>query len=320
MNQKQKTYSNKTELALSALMFFSPLIQNLIKKNNINIEESEKNFLNWYIKLWYFNIILLGISIFFQIIYYTSNNKLFQSLWIILSIVLWISLVIWSVYAILNKEILWKNNEKDFNYKDEKLLDNILYYIPVYNVYKRYNEHKFENPNILLKESLLLRTVFTVFLLIFPWENLIIILILIVALRIISIANWLYWWEKFNIIINKIFKKNPEEIWGYILGVITTLFNWKKITENISNIKQKFELIPKIDYKQILSQYLILLILLWFLFYLWVSNNNINLIFAALLITWRYGVMIIKRKHVPNIPILKEFVNLFFKNKNEKKI
>jgi len=320
MNKKQKTYSNKTELALSALMFFSPLIQNLIKKNNINIEESEKNFLNWYIKLWYFNIILLGISVFFQIIYYTSNNKLFQSLWIILSIVLWISLVIWSVYAILNKEILWKNNEKDFNYKDEKLLDNILYYIPVYNVYKRYNEHKFENPNILLKESLLLRTVFTVFLLIFPWENLIIILILIVALRIISIANWLYWWEKFNIIINKIFKKNPEEIWGYILGVSTTLFNWKKITENISNIKQKFELIPKIDYKQILSQYLILLILLWFLFYLWVSNNNINLIFAALLITWRYGVMIIKRKHVPNIPILKEFVNLFFKNKNEKKI
>ncbi|MCK9466879.1 MAG: hypothetical protein M0P94_00980 [Candidatus Absconditabacterales bacterium] len=320
MNKKQKTYSNKTELALSALMFFSPLIQNLIKKNNINIEESEKNFLNGYIKLGYFNIILLGISVFFQIIYYTSNNKLFQSLGIILSIVLGISLVIGSVYAILNKEILGKNNEKDFNYKDEKLLDNILYYIPVYNVYKRYNEHKFENPNILLKESLLLRTVFTVFLLIFPGENLIIILILIVALRIISIANGLYGGEKFNIIINKIFKKNPEEIWGYILGVSTTLFNGKKITENISNIKQKFELIPKIDYKQILSQYLILLILLGFLFYLGVSNNNINLIFAALLITGRYGVMIIKRKHVPNIPILKEFVNLFFKNKNEKKI
>jgi|GEM_PF-1415416 hypothetical protein len=78
MNQKQNTYSNKTELALSALMFFSPLIQNLTKKNDIN--KSEQNFLKGYIKLGYFNIILLGMTIFFQIIYYTSNNSLFQNL------------------------------------------------------------------------------------------------------------------------------------------------------------------------------------------------------------------------------------------------
>ena len=45
MNQKQNTYSNKTELALSALMFFSPLIKNLTKKKDIN--KSEQNFLKW---------------------------------------------------------------------------------------------------------------------------------------------------------------------------------------------------------------------------------------------------------------------------------
>ena len=44
MDQKHKSYSNKTELALSALMFFAPLIQNLMKKNNI--EKSDQNFLN----------------------------------------------------------------------------------------------------------------------------------------------------------------------------------------------------------------------------------------------------------------------------------
>lgn len=314
MNQKQNTYSNKTELALSALMFFSPLIQNLTKKNDIN--KSEQNFLKGYIKLGYFNIILLGMTIFFQIIYYTSNNSLFQNLWFVISIVLWISLTVWSICAILNKEIFWNNNKTNLIHSKDALLDNILCYIPIYNIYKRYDEHKFENPNILLKESLLLWTIFSILLLIFPWESLIIMIILIVVLRIISVSNGVYWWEKFENTINKIFKKNPEEIWGYFLGIIKTLFNWKKIKENISNIKQTFELIPKIDYKQILWQYLILLIILLFSFYLWIKNDNINVVVALLLITWRYGVMIIKRKHVPNIPILKEFVNLFFKKKS----
>ena len=98
--------------------------------------------------------------------------------------------------------------------------------------------------------------------------------------------------------------------------ILKTLFNWKKIKENIDNIKQQFEFIPKIDYKQILSQYLILIIVLWFLFYLWITNHYLNIIIASILITWRYWIMIIKRQHVPNIPILKEIVNLFFKNKN----
>lgn len=314
MDQKQKSYSNKTELALSALMFFAPLIQNLIKKNNI--EKSDQNFLNWYIKLWYFNIILLALTIIFQITFYLKSNIIFQNIGFIISIILWISLSIWSVYAILNKEIFYNQKKQNLKQNKENLLDNILYYIPIYNIYIRYNEHKFEKPNIILKESLLLRTIFTIILLIFPWENTIIAIFLLLFLRIISIANWIYWWEKYFDIINKSFKKNPEEIWGYILGVIQTLFNWKKIKENIINIKQQFEFIPKIDYKQILSQYLILIILLWFLFYLWITNNNLNIIIASMLITWRYWTMIVKRKHVPNVPILKEFVNLFFKNKN----
>ena len=45
----------------------------------------------------------------------------------------------------------------------------------------------------------------------------------------------------------------------------------KKI-KKIDNIKQQFEFIPKIDYKQILSQYLILIIVLWF-FILFMNNK-----------------------------------------------
>jgi hypothetical protein len=314
MDQKHKSYSNKTELALSALMFFAPLIQNLMKKNKL--DKSEDTFLKWYIKLWYFNITLLILTIVFQITFYLKGNIIFQNIGFIISIILWISLSIWSIYAILNKEIFYNHKQQHLKQNKESLLDNILYYIPIYNVYVRYNEHKFENPNIILKESLLLRAIFTIILLIFPWENTIITIFLLLCLRIISIANWIYWWEKYSNIINKAFKKNPEEIWGYLAWILKTLFNWKKIKENIDNIKQQFEFIPKIDYKQILSQYLILIIVLWFLFYLWITNHYLNIIIASILITWRYWIMIIKRQHVPNIPILKEIVNLFFKNKN----
>jgi hypothetical protein len=44
MINDKNTYNNKTELSLSALMFFSPLIQNQIKKRT-DIDESDKNFI-----------------------------------------------------------------------------------------------------------------------------------------------------------------------------------------------------------------------------------------------------------------------------------
>lgn len=143
-----------------------------MKKNNI--EKSDQNFLNWYIKLWYFNITLLALAIIFQITFYLKGSIIFQNIGFIISIILWISLSIWSIYAILNKEIFYNHKQQHLKQNKESLLDNILYYIPIYNVYVRYNEHKFENPNIILKESLLLRAIFTIILLIFPWENTII--------------------------------------------------------------------------------------------------------------------------------------------------
>jgi hypothetical protein len=43
MNEKSAKYNNKTELALSAVMFFSPLIQNQVNKRS-DISKEEKNF------------------------------------------------------------------------------------------------------------------------------------------------------------------------------------------------------------------------------------------------------------------------------------
>jgi hypothetical protein len=43
MTNKIRTESNKIELSLSAIMFFSPLIQKMLKKNK-NITQQDKDF------------------------------------------------------------------------------------------------------------------------------------------------------------------------------------------------------------------------------------------------------------------------------------
>ncbi len=312
MNTEKKTYNNKIELSLSALMFFSPLIQNLIKKSN-TISELDKNFIKWFIKLWYFNIILLIISIITQISFYITKIPLLQTTSFITIIIVWVSLTIWSIYAILNKEIFKNNHEIKID--KTHLLEEILYYIPIYNIYLWYKKHEFEKSNLILKESILLRTIFTALLIISSGSNLIFIILIFIIIRIVSIINWIYWWEKSLKKINNIFKKNPEEMFAYIIWIWKTIFNWKTIKENILMTKQKYELIPKIDYKQILLQYIILSLLICLLIYKWYINNNLNLMIWSLLIIWRYWIMIVKRQHVPNLPIIKEFVDLFFKNK-----
>lgn len=295
-------------------MFFSPLIKNLIKKND-NISELEKNFIHWFIKIGYFNIILLIISIVTQILHYVSKLSILQTISFILTIVLWISLVVWSIYAISNKEILKNNNQ--INKKEQKtdLLENILYYIPIYNIYIRYKKHEFENANLILKKSIVVRTIFTILLIFSNKINLIFIIITFIVLRVISLTNWINWWDNVKKIINSLFKKNPEEIRAYFKWTIITVFNKKNIKENIALTKNKFSLIPKIEYRQMLLQYIILLIILGFWLYKSYINWSTNTIIALILILSRYLMMIIKRKHVPNLPIIKEVTDLFFKHK-----
>ena len=314
MNQGKKTYNNKIELALSALMFFWPLIQNIVKKNKY-LSNWDIQFISWFIKLWYFNIILLAISIFTQICFYITRISLLQNASFIIGIILWISLITWSIFAILNKNILQNNDEENITEKEVDLLTNILYYIPIYNIYIWYKKHNFENPELMIKESIILWTIFTVSMLIFKWNSTILLIIIIFIIRIISITTGIYLADKQWKIINNLFKKNPEEIWSYISWTIKTIFNSKTINENITTTKQKFELIPKLEYRQILLQYIILTMIIWFLVYTGYSSRNLNLIISCWLIIGRYLIMIIKRRHVPNLPIIKEFVDLFFKNK-----
>lgn len=319
MEEKNLKYNNKTELALSALMFFSPLIQKQLKnKKNISVED--KLFIKWFIKIWYINIFMLIISISSQILFYFYKINLLQTFSIISTIILVIVLSIWSVLVISNKQIIKSKDSKE-KQNQETNLDLILNYIPIYNIYIRYKKHEFEKPNYNIKESILIWWIVSILILFLPSTNLIIFLILLVIIRIVFLINNISLWEGIEKKIDKLFVKNPEEMRWYLIWNIKICFNKKNVKENIEKNKEEFSLILKINYKQVLVEYILFFLWIAFLLYLWYKNWNTNMIIWAILIATRYIVLILKWKHWTHIPIIKEITNLFFyKNqKNENK-
>jgi len=53
----------RIQLSLAALMFFSPLVQNVIKKENMKLNEDDKTFIKGYIRFWYIALIILAITL-----------------------------------------------------------------------------------------------------------------------------------------------------------------------------------------------------------------------------------------------------------------
>jgi hypothetical protein len=317
MIEERNTYSNKTGLSLSALMFFSPLIQNQIKKRS-DISENDKNFIKWFIKIWYLNIFMLILSIWLQIIFYLTNLSLLEDIGFVTMIILAISLIIWSIYVISNKELIKINQSQNETVLQKDKINLIINYIPLYNIYLRYKKHEFDKPDLILKESILVWSILSFLFLVSNNESIVWSLITLVIIRIITLINGINLWEKTQKRLNSIFRKNPEELRWYIIGTIKTIFNQKNLQENIEINKNDFELILKIEYKQILLEYIMLFILGIYLIYYGYINQNISVILSIIFILMRYIIMIIKWKHVPHLPIIKEITNLFFKNKNKK--
>lgn len=90
--------------------------------------------------------------------------------------------------------------------------DIILKYLPIYDIYLRYQAHNFDKPNRRIKESILRRLVFVLSCLAGKAVISSTILIVII-LRIASLMSDI---DVFNThtkhILNKLFIKNPEEL------------------------------------------------------------------------------------------------------------
>jgi hypothetical protein len=304
-------------------MFFSPLIQKMLKKNK-NITQQDKDFVAWSIKLGYFNIFLLLLTIVLQVVFYLTKLSITQTISTVTMIVLAISLVIWSIYAISGKSILKSSNKinkdllktSDTDLTNNKL-ETLINYIPLYNIYLRYKNHNFNNPDIILKESILRWSLFAIIFITVQSPTVNWIILSILWIRIIALMNGIDLSNTAKQKINKLFTKNPEELRWYISWTITNLFNKKTISENITTQKTNYELLFKSTNKQIIFEYTILdLLIIWWI-YTWYITNNTALIAAILFIAARYLIMLIKRNHLPHIPVIREITSIFFKQKRK---
>jgi hypothetical protein len=138
-------------------MFFSPLVNNILNKKNIEITNDDEKFIKWYIKLWYLLIIILSITLLTWLLNYNIQSEIIDILYNFSIISLTIILVAGSIGILTDTNILiWDKQVMDLYYEhitsDKK--EVLLNYIPIYNIYLWYTQHNFNEPNILIKTTL----------------------------------------------------------------------------------------------------------------------------------------------------------------------
>jgi len=320
MNE-EKDRNVKTQLSLAATMFFAPFVKHLLKNKQIEINKEDQLFVDWYVRLWYITIWILLLAIASSLALYFAPNIIF--LWIQrISISLLVALLLlWSLGAVVDMKIL--QEEKDIlKYYDNKTdkSDVLFSFFPVYNVYLRYKLHDFNHPFWRAKESILRWTLFIVVTLL--TKNIAISGFILTAMiiRLVSLIAWVDILDKtVKNKLNKLFKKNPEEIWAYIKWII--VYSIKKLKGDLKKYdlkviieeeKEIFGKLVKINNKTIILEYLLMIIvlLLWISWWKYFINDWIVYIPLTLILS-KYLLMIIKLKHLPHLPLIYEIVHGF---------
>ena len=315
--------NTKTQLSLAAALFFSPLVQNMLKRNTRDITDKDKDFIHGYIKFGY-------ITLFFWIIVIAAGvlNYLFAlnilSIVYTVSIFILIFLLLISIVSILSDISLLRWGDRTIQtYTIEGNKKDIIFkYLPIYNIYLRYKAHSFEKPNWRIKESILLWMIFMMVSLsgsILVSSSILILIILRIA-ALMSDIDFLN--TRIKQQLNKLFFKNPEEIIGYITGFIVylgksfvhifTKMQPYSLEEEIAKEKESYGHI--IDIKgnaSIISEYILWILLTIWLVYITKLDFTVRTYYAWLgLLVTRYLVMAFQLKHLPHLPVAREIMLL----------
>lgn len=315
--------NTKTQLSLAAALFFSPLVQNMLKKNTRDITEKDRDFIRGYIRFGYITILFWIITITTGVLNYLFMLKILNVTYTV-SIFILILLLLVGIVSVLADISLVKWGDQDIKtYTVEGNKKDIIFkYLPIYNIYLWYKAHSFDKPNRWIKESILLRTLFFVV----SMTGSVAISSIVLILLILRIAALMSDIDFLNIAtkqwLNRLFSKNPEEIFGYITGFIVYL---TKSLVHIFNKIQPYNLEDEIakekeDYGRIIdiqgnvsiiSEYILWVILFIGLVYIIKLDFTIRTYYAGLgLLTIRYLVMAIQLHHLPHLPIAREIMLL----------
>jgi len=320
---KMRDPNNKVQLALAAIMFFSPFVKNMINDEHVEIDKDDKDFIEWYVRFGYLTIGVLVIAMVSGISNYILDFTTLARLYKI-SIAILILLLIAGTVAAVSDMKLFQWDAKIIKYYDtkSKQSDILFAYIPIYNIYLWYKLHDFDHPYRWTKESIMIWSVFLAIALLTQSIVLISFVLTIIIIRVVSLMYDIDMLDpELKNRLSKLFYKNPEELWAYITW--TVKFTYKKlfskdlksdIKKDIESEKENYNHLYKFsDNKSLYIQYTLLAIFLIWEWSLMTYKTNIWIYYVPIiLILWRYLVMIIKWNHSPNIPLMKELVDLWW--------
>lgn len=309
------TNSLKLELSLASLMFFGPFIKHMIFEDSVfSLSDEDKDFVRWYTLLGFINLALWIITTGLWIASTFFSYQWISILFITFSISLLILLLGGSILALSNISLVKTHttSPNDTISKDlEDSQDILLHYLPIMNFHIWYDLHDFDGTHDILKESQIIWTLFAGVCLIGNSRFISIFLILII-MRIVSLMIlWNNTPVRWTNLITTLFKKNIEEVWGYLLGtIIRTIAKLFWSTKSLSTTQDTYKLpysylydISK--YSNIQWQYFLILVGTWYFLSTIPSWTKFWFIILGTGLLWgRYFLMAITWKHLPPIPII----------------
>ena len=310
MENQQNNISSQAMLsAVVGMMFFAPLLKNSV--NNSDFSEEEKDFIEWYLQVWFVNLTFLIIALAATLMNMFRVHPILPRIITIASFTVYI-ITIFSLFACAN----WLTMRKS----DEKLVVNIQHkwqllksYIPVLNFVLWFRQENYNMPYRWLKESILLRTIFIFWTLLLGnlfWIWVLAVIIVRITLLMINV----------DIIplsikraINSTFSCNPWEITAYIFSPIVSMIK-KADYETILQAR-------KLAYAQwqwfgiwIIIQYVGFVAILYFMYRYSVDISWIQIVLLSAAIMWltRIVIFYVYKKTFLRVPILSEITSLVF--------
>lgn len=311
-------------LALAALFFFAPFVQNLLKKNTLDINKEDETFVTGYIRAGYLIIGTVLVLIGTYIAEIFTNRELlfyiytFGMYGLLGGLVIGVGMVFSQKNILQHKDaiIQWEKTETDAS----KIIPS---FTPIYNVYTRFRLQKFATPFWWIKEARLWRALYILVVLIRQNESLNTIILIAIITRIsLLLGNIDIIPKHAKSVINKFFLVNVEEMRCYMSGGIQHLINMFQKTakqkaqsfeQQVSRCKEEYmKLYSFQNNRKLVCEYGLGIIGLGIYMATQLENNmrgvgNLFSYSALIMLIGKY-IVHIRRKEFPIIPVIHEVV------------
>jgi hypothetical protein len=296
--------------AIVGMMFFAPLVKYNLKRD-FDYSEEEKNFITWYIQVGFVNLIFLVITLIATLINIFWTNPVLPWIITVGSLVVYIITIV-SLFSCINGLTMRKSDETvKINIQHKWQL--LKAYTPILNFILRFRQENYNMPYRWLKESILLRTIFIFWTLLFGnyfWIWVLWVMIVRVGLLMLNIDIIPLSIKKAT---NSAFLCNPWEITAYLFSLLVSKIKKSDYNTILQARKQSY-----IQWQSfwlwIIIQYILFMAILYLIYYtrIAISWERIVLLVAAILWIIRIIVFYKYKKTFLKIPILAEITSLVF--------